>query len=123
MVQRDQWYKYWGAKKLNFLIRDVDDDAMAAASVESCQFVVLRSPWDRSGSKLYMYKRLHRTRRRFQHISANSLISAAHRTMNSLAMASELSEGPKNRRMRSRRLPDLRPIPEGVREPICIRKK
>jgi hypothetical protein len=73
--------------------------------------------------KLYTCNRLHRIRRRFQHISANSLISAAHRTMNSLAMASELSEGPKKRRMRSRRLSDLRPILEGVREPICIRKK
>ena len=29
----------------------------------------------------------------------------------------------KNRRMRRRRLPDLGPIPEGVREPICPRKK
>ena len=73
--------------------------------------------------KLYTCNRLHRIRCRFQHISANSLISAAHRTMNSLAMASELSEGPKKRRMRSRRLSDLRPIPEGVREPICIHKK
>ena len=123
MVQRDQWYKYWGAKKLNFLIRDVDDDAMAAASVESCQFVVLRSPWDRSGSKLYMYKRLHRTRRRFQHISANSLISAAQKTMNSLAMASKLSEGPKDRRKRYRRLPATRPTSRGLQEPICHQKK
>ena len=32
-------------------------------------------------------------------------------------------ESPKNRRMRRRGPPDLRPIPEGVREPICIRKK
>ena len=91
--------------------------------MESCQSVAPRSPWGRLGSKLYTCNRLHRIRRRFQHISANSLISAAHRTMNSLAMASELSEGPKKRRMRSRRLPDLRPIPEGVREPICIHKK
>ena len=35
----------------------------------------------------------------------------------------EALESPKNRRMRRRRLPDPRPIPEGVREPICIRKK
>ena len=32
-------------------------------------------------------------------------------------------ESPENRRMRRRRLPDTRPIPEGVREPIYIRKK
>jgi hypothetical protein len=32
-------------------------------------------------------------------------------------------ESPKHRRMRSRRLPDPRPIQEGVREPIYIRKK
>ena len=96
---------------------------MAAAPVESCQSVAPRSPWDRSGSKLYMYKRLHRTRRRFQHISANSLISAAHRTMNCLAMASRAFGGPKNRRMRCRRLPTTRPNPERAREPICLRKK
>ena len=34
----------WGPKKLIFLIRDIDDATMAAASVESCQFVVLGSP-------------------------------------------------------------------------------
>ena len=44
MVQRDQWDKYWGAKKLIFLIREIDDAAMAGASVETCQSVVLRSP-------------------------------------------------------------------------------
>ena len=32
MVQRDQWYTYWGAKKLFFLIRDIDGPAMTAAS-------------------------------------------------------------------------------------------
>ena len=32
-------------------------------------------------------------------------------------------ESPKLLRMRRRRLPDLRAIPEGVREPIYIRKK
>ena len=30
---------------------------------------------------------------------------------------------PENRRLRSRGPPDLRPIPDGVCEPICIRKK
>ena len=32
-------------------------------------------------------------------------------------------ESPKRCRMRCRRLPNPRPIPEGVQEPICIRKK
>ena len=89
MVQKDQWDTYWGPKKLIFLIRDIDDATMAAAPVETCQFVATRSPWGRIGSVLYTNKRLHRTRRRFQHISANSLSSAAHKTMNYLAWLPE----------------------------------
>ena len=45
---------------------------MTAAPVESCQFVVLRSPWGRLGSLLDVRKRLHRTRGGFHrciHIS------------------------------------------------------
>ena len=61
---------------------------MTAEPVESCQSVAQRSPWGWFGTVLYMVGRLHRMRRRFQHISANSLISAAHKTMNYLAMAS-----------------------------------
>ena len=67
---------------------------MAAAPMESCQSLPERSPWGRLGSVLYTRKRLHRTRRRFQHISANSLITAAHKTMNSVAMASGALGGP-----------------------------
>ena len=37
IVQRDQLDTYWGAKKILFLIRDIDGRAMAAAPVESCQ--------------------------------------------------------------------------------------
>ena len=44
MVHRQQWDTYWGAKKFNFLIRDIDGPTMTAASVESCQFVVLGLP-------------------------------------------------------------------------------
>ena len=73
--------------------------------------------------EVYMASRLQRMRGRFQHISANSLNHPTHLCMNYLAMASRGLGGPKNRRMRCRRLPDPRPIPEGVREPICIRKK
>ena len=56
-----------GRKKIIFLIRDIDRPAMAAAPVESCQYVVLRSPWGRLGSVLYTCKRLCRMRRRFNH--------------------------------------------------------
>jgi len=68
---------------------------MAAAPMESCRSVVLRSPRGRLGSVVDVRNRLHRIRCRFQHISANSLISAAHGTMNYLAWLPELSEGPK----------------------------
>ena len=61
---------------------------MPAAPVESCQSVALRSPWGRFGSVLYMVSRLHRMRRRIQHILANSLSIATHLSMNYLAMAS-----------------------------------
>ncbi len=60
--QRDQWDTYWGPKKIICLIRDIDDGTMAAASVETCQFVVLRSPWGRLGSLLHKCKRLRRSR-------------------------------------------------------------
>ena len=95
----------------------------AAAPVESCQSLPQRSPWDCLGSGLYTVSRLHRMRRRFQHISANSLNQTTHSCMNYLAMASRALGGPNNRRRRPRRLPDPRPIPEGVHEPIYPRKK
>ena len=72
MVQTDQWDTSWGAKKIIFLIRDIDDATLAGASMETCQFVVLRSPWGRLGSLLDVRKRLHRTRGGFHrciHIS------------------------------------------------------
>jgi len=52
-----------------------------------------------------------------------SLSIATHLSMNYLAMASRALGGSKRRRMRRRGPPDLRPIPEGVCEPIYIRKK
>jgi hypothetical protein len=97
--------------------------AMAAAPVESCQSLPNRSPGGRLGSVLDTCKRLHRMRRRFQHISANSLSAARPKTMNSLAMASRALEGPKRWRMWYRRLPDTRPTPRDLQEPIYIRKK
>ena len=96
---------------------------MAAAPVEICQFVVPRSLGGRLGSYLYMVSRLHRMRRRFEGLSANSLNTGAHKTMNYLAMASRALGGPERRRMRRRRLPTTRPTPRDVQEPICARKK
>ena len=45
--------------------RDIDDPTMAGASVETCRFVVLRSPRSRLGSIKYMCNRLRRMRGRF----------------------------------------------------------
>jgi len=53
-----------GAKKIIFLIRDIDDPAMTAASMESCRFVVLWSPRGSLGSILDMGNRLSRMRGR-----------------------------------------------------------
>ena len=94
-----------------------------AAPVESCQSLPQTSPWGRLGSGLYMVSRLHRMRRRFQHILANSLNMATHSSMNYLAMASRALGGPQVRRMRYRRLPTTRPTPRGLQEPIYPRKK
>ena len=66
MVHRQQWDTSWGAKKFNFLIRDIDDATRAGASMESSQFVVLRSPGGRLGSVLDVHNRLRRRRRRFR---------------------------------------------------------
>jgi len=124
MVQRDQWDTYWGPKKIFFNIAAEGAlRSMAAAPAKTCQSLPKRSPWGRLGSVLYTCKRLYRTRRRFQHISANSLISAAHKTMNYLAMASRALGEPQAPSMRRRRLPTTRPTPRDHQELICPRKK
>ena len=74
MVQRDKWDTYWGPKKGS--VQFAAEGAlrsMAAAPVETCQSVVLRSPWGRLGSVLYTCKRLRRMRRRFKHFWSISL--------------------------------------------------
>ena len=47
------YVRYW-SKEINgtltggqkkYFIREIDNTAMAGASVETCRFVVLRSPW------------------------------------------------------------------------------
>ena len=99
---------------------------MTAASMESCRFAVRRSPGGRFWSVVDVRKRLHRVRGRFHrwiHISTGPQpdIGLEHKSDNFSIQCSLGS--PKNRRMRSRGSPDLRPIPERVRESIYVRKK
>ena len=99
---------------------------MAAASMESSQFLVLRSPGGRLGSVLHVRNRLRRMRGRFDQwiqikTGPQQCADNCHDPPKFWIQTS--LEGPKRRRMRFRRLPDPRPIPEGVREPICPRKK
>jgi len=95
------------------LIREIDGRAVAGVSVESCRDVVLRSPWGRLGSLLDVRKRLHRMRCRFQHISANSLNTAAHKTMNYLAMASRALGGPQGSAHAAQATTHYQTYPEG----------
>ena len=126
MVQRDQWYTSWGPKKIIFLIRDIDDATMAGASVETCQFVAPRSPWCRLGSVLITCNRLRRMRERFHRWitmrTCAQLPRCLHHDPPKFWIQSSL-ESPKHYRMRCTRLSHPRPIPEGVQEPICPRKK
>ena len=115
---------FLGADKRNlFIAATMQPWSMADAPVESGPFVARRSPGDRLGSYVYMVSRLHRMRRRFEGLSANSLNTPSHSSMNYLAMASRALGGPKRRRMRRRRLPTTRPTPRDLQEPICPRKK
>ena len=125
MVQRNQWDTYWRAKKLIFLMREIDDATRAAASVESCRFVVMRSLGGRSG--LYLTWTIaygaYAAASSIGYISQGTLryTSIGHDPPK-FSIQSSL-ESPKHCRMRRKRLPDPRLIPEGVREPTCIRKK
>ena len=94
--------------------------------MESCRFVVLRSPRGRLGSELDMGSRLRRMRGRFDQwmqikTGPQPPIAPEHKSDN-FSIQSSL-ESPMHRSMRPRGAPDPRTIPEGVREPICIRKK
>jgi hypothetical protein len=123
LVQRDQWDTYGGAKKIIFLIRDIDGPAMTAAPMESCRFAARRSPGVRFGSAVVACKRLHRTRRRLQHILANSLSRQRSFSKFRAGLGSETSRLLHRWRKRCRRLPTTRPTPRGLQEPICPRKK
>ena len=93
--------------------------------MESCRFVVLRSPRGRLGSELDMGSRLRRMHRCFQQWiqikTGPQQCAEDYHDPPKFWIQSSLGS-PKNRRMRSRRLPGPRPIPERVREPICPRK-
>ena len=99
---------------------------MTAASMESCRFAARRSPRGRFWSVVDVRKRLQRVRDPFHqsiHISAGPQQCAdKYHDPPKFSIQSSL-ESTERSRMRSRGPPDLRPIPEGVREPICIRKK
>ena len=125
MVQRDQWGTYWGAKKLIFLIREIDDPTRAAAPVEFCQFVVLRSPRGRLGwyNTCAIAYAAYAAASRVRYISHGPLryTSIGH-DLPKFSIQSSL-ESPKRQRMRCRWLPTIRTTPVGVRGPICIQKK
>ena len=93
--------------------------------MESCRFAARRSPRGRFWSVVDVRKRLQHVRHPFHqsiHIKqdASEYNSLGH-DLPKFSIQSSL-ESPKHRRMRRRRLPHPRPIPEGVREPIYIRK-
>ena len=108
------------------MVRGADDATMAGASMETCQFVVLRSPRGRLGSVLYTCNRLRRMRGRFHRWipmrTGAQLLACPHYDPPKFSIQTSL-ESPKYGRMRCRRRPDPRSIPERVREPISIRKK
>ena len=99
---------------------------MAGASVESCRFVVLRSPWGRLGSVSVVCNRLRRVRERFHRWipmrTGAQLATCLHHDPPKFSIQSSLKSTERSR-MRSRGPPDPRPIPEGARGPIYIRKK
>ena len=100
--------------------------AMAAASMESCRFVARRSPGGHFWSVVDVRKRLHRVRHPFHqsiHINQGAQLSIQREPKSSMFWIQSSLESTKHRRMRPRGPPDLRPIPDGVREPICPRKK
>ena len=121
MGQRDQWDTYWGAKKIIFLIRDIDGPTMTAAPMESCRFVARRSPWGRFGSAVVACKRLHRTRHRLQHILANSLSRQRSFSKFRAGLGSETSRHLHRWRKRCRRLRTTRPMPGQRKSPGTAR--
>ena len=97
----------------------------AAAPVEFCQFVVLRSPRGRLGwyNTCAVAYAAYAAASRVRYISHGPLryTSIGHDPPK-FSIQSSLGST-KHRRMRSRGPPDPISIPEGVQEPIYIRKK
>ena len=99
---------------------------MTAASMESCRFAARRSPRGRFWSVVDVRKRLQRVRHPFHqsiHIKQGAQPANQLEPKSSKFWIQSSLESPKHRRMRPRGPPDPRPIPQGVREPIYIRKK
>ena len=115
-----------GDENVIFLIRDFDDATRAAASLESCRFVVLEVARRALGSVLDVGKRRRRMRGRFhrwmQIKTGPQQCAETYHDPPKFWIQSSL-ESPKLSRMRRRRLPDPRPTPRGHQEPICIQKK
>ena len=119
--------KLTGGRKKKFIFAvPTERQKWPAAPAESCQLVVLRSLGGRSGSLLVGCKRRRRVRggfHRWIHISTGPQQCAdIYHDPPKISIQSSL-ESIKLSRMRRRRLSDPRPIPEGVQEPICPRKK
>ena len=96
---------------------------MTAAPMESCRFAARRSPGVRFGSAVVACKRLHRTRRRLEHILANSLSRQRSFSKFRAGLGSETSRLLHRWRKRCRRLPTTRSTPRDLQEPICPRRK
>ena len=99
---------------------------MTAASMESCRFAARRSPRGRFWSVVDVRKRLQRVRHPFHqsiHIKQSAQPASRLEPKSSMFWIQSSLESPEHGRMRYRRLADPRPIPEGLREPICIPKK
>ena len=115
-----------GLKKIIFLIREIDDAAMAAASMESCQFVVLRCPGGRLGSVVDVRNRRRRVCGRFhrwiQISTGPQQCADNYHDPPKFSIQSSVGST-KHRRTRPRGPPDPRSILERVRAPICVRKK
>ena len=115
-----------GGEKNLVAILTVPPWPQVAASMESCRFAARRSLGGRFWSVVDVRKRLHRVRGRFDqsiHTSTGAWQCAdlCHDPPK-FSIQSSL-ESPKNRRMRSRRLPTIRATPIAVRGPICMQKK
>ena len=119
---------FLGAEKGNFLIRG--DDAAMVHGGRACGNLSIRGPEVSLGSfrvgTRHVRKRRRRVRGRFdqwiQIKTGPQQCAEDYHDPPKFWIQSSLGSS-KRRRMRCRRLPDLRPIPEGVQEPIYIRKK